>query len=193
MSVRDLYDGHIGELQAALSGLRDQAEAIEEAAQRLAGALRSGGAVLVAGNGGSAAEAQHLSAEFVGRLRPDRERAALASVALHADTSSLTAVANDHGYDRVFARQVEAIGREGDALVVLSTSGSSANCVHAVEAAAARGITTVGLLGGTPRELHRSVDVAIAVPTTAIAAIQEAHLVLVHVLVERTEDLLGVV
>lgn len=190
--LRTLFDNHVRDLDETLTGLAELAPAMEEAATMLAATLERGGAILVAGNGGSAAEAQHLSAEFVGRLRPDRNRAALSSVALHADTSSLTAVGNDYGYDEVFARQVQAIGREGDALVVLSTSGASQNCVRAVEEAKARGIGTVGLLGGTTRALHEAVDVAIAVPSTSVPAIQECHLVLVHVLVERTEDLLGI-
>lgn len=191
-AVRDLFDAHVDDLTAALRGLAELDEAIEAAARLLAGTLDGGGAVLVAGNGGSAAEAQHLSAEFVGRLRPDRDRRALSSVALHADTSSLTAVGNDYGYDEVFARQVAAIGRPGDALVVLSTSGRSRNCVRACEEAAARDIGTVGLLGGNHAELHDLADVAIGVPSTSVPAIQECHLVLVHVLVERTEDLLGI-
>lgn len=187
-----MYDGHVSDLHEALTGLATLTSEMEAAATLLANSLRAGGSVLVAGNGGSAAEAQHLSAEFVGRLRPDRNRAALSSVALHADTSSLTAVGNDYGYDEVFARQVQAIGRPGDALVVLSTSGRSANCVRAVEEARARDIATIGLLGGTPGALHDLVDVAIAVPSVSVPAIQECHLVLVHVLVERTEDLLGI-
>lgn len=190
-TMRDLFTGHADDLRAALDGLASTPHLLEEAATMLAQALVDGGTVLVAGNGGSAAEAQHLSAEFVGRLRPDRNRRALASIALHADTSSLTAAANDYGYDEVFARQVDAVGRDGDVLVVLSTSGSSRNCVRAVEAAKARGIRSIGLLGGTPRELHAACDVAIAVPSDSIPAIQECHLVLVHVLVERAEDLMG--
>ena len=134
-----------------------------------------------------------LSAEMVGRLHPDRERAALPAIALHADSSTMTAVGNDYGFDQVFARQVEAIGRAGDVLVVLSTSGRSANLVAAVDAANALGIATVGLLGRGPRPLHERCTVVLAVPSDALQAVQECHLVLVHALVEQVEDLLGVV
>lgn len=191
--MRDLYDEHATQLRKALAALADQADAMEAAAHAIADAIGSGGRLLAAGNGGSAAEAQHMTAEFLGRLRPDRNREPLAAFALHADTSTVTAAANDYGYEEVFARQVRGLGRTGDALVVLSTSGSSRNCVRAVEDAAAMGITTIGLLGGTPRELHDLCDHVIAVPSDHIGAIQECHLVLVHVLTERAEDLLGVV
>lgn len=163
---------------------------LRAAAGAIAGSLRSGGKLMAAGNGGSAAEAQHMTAEMVGRLHPDRERAGLAAVALHADTSALTAVGNDYGYERVFARQVEALGRPGDVLVVLSTSGTSRNLVHAVDAANAMGMVTVGLVGASPRPLHERCGHVLAVPSDHIPTIQECHLVLVHVLVEEVEDLL---
>lgn len=191
--MHELFDTHARQLRDALDGLASQADAMEAAAQAIAASIRSGGRLLAAGNGGSAAEAQHLTAEFLGRLRPDRDREPLAAVALHADTSTLTAAANDYGYDEVFARQVRGLGRPGDVLVVLSTSGSSPNCVRAVEDARRIGIATIGLLGGTPRALHELCDHVIAVPSEHIAAVQECHLVLVHVLTERTEDLLGAV
>lgn len=191
--MRDLFDDHANELRDALDALAGQTDAMEAAARAIADAIGSGGRLLAAGNGGSAAEAQHLTAEFLGRLRPDRNREPLAAFALHADTSTVTAAANDYGYEEIFARQVRGLGRPGDVLVVLSTSGSSRNCVRAVEDATAMGITTIGLLGGTHRELHDLCDHVLAVPSESIGAIQECHLVLVHVLTERTEDLLGVV
>ena len=191
--MRDLFDDHANELRDALDALAGQTDAMEAAARAIADAIGGGGRLLAAGNGGSAAEAQHLTAEFLGRLRPDRDREPLAAIALHADTSTVTAAANDYGYEEIFARQVRGLGRSGDVLVVLSTSGSSRNCVRAVEDAAAMGITTIGLLGGTHRELHDLCDHVLAVPSRHIGAIQECHLVLVHVLTERTEDLLGVV
>ena len=182
---------HVAELRAALDRLPDVEAALHAAAEAVATAFRAGGSLLAAGNGGSAAEAQHLSGELVGRLHPSRERRPLPAVALHADTSALTAVANDYGYEQVFSRQVEAVGRPGDVLVVLSTSGSSANLVRAVESAREKGMVTVGLLGGREADLHRACDHAVAVPSTSIAAIQECHLVLVHVLVEMVEDALA--
>ena len=182
---------HAAELTDALSRLAEIEDSVESAADAIAASFIRGGKLLAAGNGGSAAEAQHLTGELVGRLHPDRERGPLPAVALHADTSSMTALANDYGYERVFARQVEAIGQEGDVLVVLSTSGSSPNLVAAVEIAAERGLVIVGLLGGTARRLHEMCDHVLAVPSTSLQAVQECHLVLVHVLVEMVEKRLG--
>jgi D-sedoheptulose 7-phosphate isomerase len=178
-------------LRRALEGLNGLSDPFEGAAAALAASFRSGGKLLAAGNGGSAAEAQHLTAELIGRLSPSRERGPLPAVALHADTSTLTALGNDYGYERVFARQVEAIGNRGDILVVLSTSGASANLVAAVEAARARGLVTVGLLGPGIRPLHQVCTHFLAVPSDDPQAIQECHLVLIHSLVERTEQLLA--
>jgi len=182
---------HAAALADALEGLGTLEGPLAAAADALAAALGQGGKVLVAGNGGSAAEAQHLSGELVGRLHPARERPALGAIALHADTSSLTAVANDYGYERVFARQVEALGRPGDALVVLSTSGASPNLLAAVQAGGRLGLATVGLLGPDHRALHECCTHVVAVPARSLAAVQECHLVLVHVLVEMVEDRLG--
>jgi D-sedoheptulose 7-phosphate isomerase len=178
-------------LRRTLEDLHVLSGPFEAAAAALAASFQSGGKLLAAGNGGSAAEAQHLTGELIGRLHPSRERNPLPAVALHADTSTLTALANDYGYERIFARQVEAIGARGDVLVVLSTSGASANLVAAVEAARARGLVTVGLLGPGVRPLHRVCTHVLAVPSDDLQSIQECHLVLVHSLVERTEQLLA--
>ncbi len=185
--------GRIAALQRALADLGALDAPLEEAARATAAAIAAGGTVLVAGNGGSAAEAQHLTAEMVGRLLPTRERGPLPAVSLHADTSTLTAVANDYGYDQVFARQVQALGRPGDVLIVLSTSGASPNLVAAVAAAEAAGLVTVGLVGAGDRPLHRGCTHVLAVPDDAVATIQECHLVLVHAFVEAVETALGVV
>lgn len=188
--VQTVFDAHVGELQDALAGLADLVPTIDDAAAAIARSLEQDGTVFAAGNGGSAAEAQHFTAELLGRLRPDRDRDALGAVALHAETSTLTAVANDYGYDDVFARQVRGLGRRGDVFVGLSTSGSSQNVVRAARDAAARDMVTIALVGGAPADLHDTCDHVLAVPSTAIGAIQECHLVLVHLLVERAEDLL---
>jgi D-sedoheptulose 7-phosphate isomerase len=162
---------------------------ILRAAHTIAGAFRAGGKLLICGNGGSAADAQHMAAEFVSRLSLDFERPGLAAIALTTDTSILTAYANDFDFDGVFARQVQALGRAGDVLLGISTSGSSVNVVKAAECARALGITVIALTGdrGTLAEMA---DVAIRVPATASTAhIQEAHLAIEHVichLVERT-------
>jgi len=185
-----ILDDHTAALQRTLARLGPLDAPLGAAAQAVAASFRGGGKLLAAGNGGSAAEAQHMTAELVGRLHPSRERRALPAVALHADTSTLTAVGNDYGYDQIFARQVEAIGRPGDVLVVLSTSGASRNLVAAVDAATALDMVTIGLLGGGTRPLHERCTHVLADPDDEIATIQECHLVLVHVLVEAVEDAL---
>jgi D-sedoheptulose 7-phosphate isomerase len=183
-------DDHSAVLRRALDQLGELDEPLQAAARSIVQSFRAGGKLLAAGNGGSAAEAQHLTAELIGRLHPGRERQALPAVALHADTSTLTAVANDYGYDRIFARQVEAIGRADDVLVVHSTSGASKNLVSAVDVATELGLVTIGLLGPGVRPLHERCTHVLAVPADSLQAVQECHLVLVHVLVEQVEDLL---
>lgn len=186
-----LLRARAADLRAALDRIADLDGAMEVAATSLAESFSNGGKLLAAGNGGSAAEAQHLTGELVGRLDPSRERAALAAVALHTDASTLTAVGNDYGFEQIFARQVEAIGRAGDVLVVLSTSGASPNLVAAVDVANARDIVTVGLLGPPGRPLHERCRHVLAVESPSMQVIQECHLLLVHVLVGQVEDLLS--
>jgi phosphoheptose isomerase len=146
----------------------------------LASVLVGGGRLLCAGNGGSAAQAQHLTAELVGRYRDDRP--ALSAIALHAETSSLTAIANDYGYDAVFARQVQAHGRPGDVFLGLSTSGRSGNVLAAMEAARDGGLTVWALTGGGPNPVAELADDAVTVPAPATATVQEVHQVAVHLL-----------
>lgn len=148
--------------------------------RHLAGVLVGGGRLLCAGNGGSAAQAQHLTAELVGRYRDDRP--ALSAIALHAETSSVTAIANDYGYDAVFARQVQAHGRPGDVLLGLSTSGTSANVLAAMRAAADGGLTVWALTGPGPNPMTELADDALAVQAPATATVQEVHQVAVHLL-----------
>jgi D-inositol-3-phosphate glycosyltransferase len=161
-------------------------EPILDASDVLGGALADGGKVLVCGNGGSAAEAQHLAAELIGRYKAPARRA-LGVVALTADTSVLTAWSNDVGYAEVCARQVEGLGRRGDVLVGLSTSGRSRNVVRAFEVARAMGLRTVALLGGDGGAIAPMADVAITVPSADTQHIQEVHLVVVHLLCELIE------
>ena len=184
-------DDHSATLRRALDRLGELDAPLRAAATSIAQSFSIGGKLLAAGNGGSAAEAQHLTGELVGRLNPARERHALPAVALHADTSTLTAVGNDYGYDRIFARQVEAIGRSGDVLVVLSTSGASTNLVAAVQVATELEMVTVGLLGSGVRPLHERCTHVLAVPSDDLQIVQECHLVLLHVLVEQVEDVLA--
>jgi len=158
---------------------------VAEAARLLVEALAGGCKVLVCGNGGSAAESQHFAAELTGRYR--RERKGLAALALSVDTSALTAIGNDYGFERVFARQVEALGRPGDVLVAISTSGRSANVVAAAETARAGGLRVVAVTGQDPGPLGALADVTLAVPDPVTAHVQEVHLTLLHVLCDEIE------
>lgn len=160
-------------------------ETILAAAAAVTTALRQGGTVLVFGNGGSAADAQHLAAELVGRFQ--RERRGYAAVALTADPSVLTSIANDYGYDRVFARQVEALGRSGDVAIAITTSGRSPNVVRALEAARARSLTTVALTGRDGGEAGRVADVHVNVPSDSTPRVQEVHRTLLHVVCDLVE------
>jgi D-sedoheptulose 7-phosphate isomerase len=155
------------------------------AAEAMVAALRGGGKILVCGNGGSASDAQHFAAELVGRF--ERERRAIASVALTTDTSILTAIANDYAYARVFARQIEAIGRAGDLLLAISTSGESASVLEAMATAKAGGITTVALTGRDGGPAGAAADIHINVPSTSTARVQEVHRTLLHAMCELVE------
>ncbi|MFP5379309.1 MAG: SIS domain-containing protein [Vicinamibacteria bacterium] len=165
------------------------AAAVAEAAGAVVGALREGHAVLVFGNGGSAADAQHFAAELVGRFVT--ERRALPAVALTTDTSALTALANDYGYDRVFARQVEALGREGDVAIGITTSGASANVLAAFEAARARGLVTIALTGRDGGAAGRAAAIHVNVASDVTARIQEAHMTALHLICEIVDEELG--
>lgn len=165
--------------------LMTQLPLLEEIALAMTVVLRSGGKILWCGNGGSAADSQHLAAELVGRFR--RERRGLASIALTTDTSILTAIANDYGYEAVFSRQIEAIANPGDMLVGLSTSGNSPNVVSALELARSRGLVTVGLTGRGGGKIANAVDYLIAVASRDTARIQEAHILAGHMLCDWIE------
>jgi D-sedoheptulose 7-phosphate isomerase len=158
---------------------------IASAASRMQAALDSGHKVLVCGNGGSAAESQHFAAELTGRFR--RERRALAVLALSVDTSALTAIGNDYGFDQVFARQVEALGQAGDVLLAISTSGRSANVVLAARAARRAGVAVVALTGAVSGPLGQESDVVVAVPDDNTARVQEVQLSVLHLLCEEIE------
>jgi D-sedoheptulose 7-phosphate isomerase len=156
------------------------------AAQAIAEALRAGGKLLVFGNGGSAADAQHLSAELVGRFQ--KERAAIPAIALTVDTSVLTSVANDYSFKQVFARQVEALGRPGDVALGISTSGESPNVVAALQAARAQGLKTVALTGRDGGSVGRAAEIHVNVPDQSTQRVQEVHQTLIHVLCEVIEE-----
>ena len=158
------------------------------AATAIVGALGQGGKLLLFGNGGSAADAQHVAAELVGRF--ERERAALAAIALTADSSVLTSIGNDYAFDRVFARQVEALGRAGDVAFGISTSGSSPNVVAALQAAGALGLVTIALTGGDGGAAGRAAAIHVNVPSDVTARVQEVHRTLLHVICDLVESAL---
>lgn len=169
---------HVRALQEALPLL--DVDRLEQWGRRLADVLVGGGRLLAAGNGGSAAQAQHLTAELVGRYRD--ERPALSALCLSAETSSLTAIANDYGWDEAYARQVRAHGRPGDVLLALSTSGRSANVLRACAAARDGGLVVWALTGPGPNPTAEAADEAVCVPAPATATVQEVHQVAVHLL-----------
>lgn len=171
---------HEQQVARALAGIRPDAATVDRWGRTLARRLVDGGRLLVAGNGGSAAEAQHLTAELVGRFLD--ERRPLSAICLSAETSSLTAIVNDYGADEMFARQVAAHGRPGDVVLLLSTSGRSPNVLRAAERAAGLGIRTWALTGPAPNPLATGCDEAVAVDAPTTAVVQAVHLVLVHAL-----------
>ena len=176
------------QLHARIAG--ESSSAIVAVADALLAAFDRGAKVLIFGNGGSAADAQHFACELVGRFL--RERRALAAMALTADTTTITAIANDYGFDRVFVRQIEAHGRQGDVAVGISTSGSSANVLAGLQYAKSRGLKTVAFTGGTGGPIGAAVDVHVNVPHDVTPRVQEAHRTLIHAVcdvVERQIDL----
>lgn len=180
-------------LQAALAGHAEamsrvigMAPRIEAAVDEIVGCIAAGGTIFFCGNGGSAADAQHLAAEFVGRFA--RERSAWPAQALHANTSVLTAIGNDYGFERVYARQIEAFGRPGDVLVGLSTSGGSSNVVAAIEAAHAAGMKVVTLTGRDGGEVGRRSDIDINIGVDDTPRVQEAHIFIGHVICGSAEE-----
>jgi len=159
---------------------------IEKTAQAVIAALKNGGKILLCGNGGSAADCQHIAAELIGRFQ--KERKSLPAIALTTDTSILTALANDYSFDIIFSRQLEGLGKKGDVLVGISTSGNSPNVVKAVEQANKMGIKTIAMTGRDGGMLARIADIAIVVPSAKTARIQESHVALLHAVCEVVED-----
>jgi D-sedoheptulose 7-phosphate isomerase len=180
---------HLAELDGPLRELRADAPRLELWGQRLADVLLGGGRLLTAGNGGSAAEAQHLAAELVGRYRDDRPP--LSAIALCAETSSITAIGNDYGSEEVFARQVHAHGRPGDILVLLSTSGHSPNVLAAADAAAGRGLVTWALTGAPDNPLAERSDDSLTVDSPHTATVQEIHLIAIHLICAAVDEALA--
>ena len=177
MNTRLFFD-QISEHIDSFQALKHRAPEILRAARELTATIESGKKILICGNGGSAADAQHFAAELVGRF--EKERASYPALALTTDSSALTAIGNDYGFERVFSRQVEGLGQKGDMLIVISTSGNSPNIHEAVRKAASMGIQTIGLLGRDGGGLKGEVGCPVIVPHARTARIQEAHCFILH-------------
>ncbi len=187
-SLSEHIRAEIEEIMAGFAKLAAHSAAIEQAAGAMIAALAAGNKIMFCGNGGSAADSQHLAAELMGRYLKDRKP--LPALALTVDTSALTAIGNDYGYVEVFARQLRGVGRQGDVLVGLSTSGSSSNVIAAIEAARATGIVTVGMTGTNSGRMDDLCDILIKVPATRTNRIQEMHIAVGHMLCGFVEDAL---
>jgi D-sedoheptulose 7-phosphate isomerase len=180
-----VFDKAIAEHLDVIRGVAQQVDVLERIARVMAEALHRGNQILWCGNGGSAGDSQHLAAEIVGRFR--RERRGLPSIALTTDTSILTSVANDYGYEAVFSRQIEALGRPGDVLVGISTSGNSRNVICGLEQARAQGVITVGFTGADGGRMAELVDHLYAVESRDTARVQEAHILAGHMICDWLE------
>lgn len=180
--MKQLIEQHIRQSMAAKQAILDSGTClanIEAAAALCRKALDNGGKLLLAGNGGSAADAQHIAAELVGRF--EKERPGMPAIALTTDTSALTAIANDYGYSRVFARQLEALGNAGDVFIGISTSGNSGNIIEAVQVAKDRGLASI-CLAGSGGKLPDLCDITISIPEKRTATVQECHIMVGHIL-----------
>lgn len=188
---RTTLQRNLSEHMEVCSRLMALADAVAAAGALVAGALARGNKLMLCGNGGSAADCQHLAAELTGRFIRDRK--ALHAIALTTDTSAITCIGNDYSFDEIFSRQVLGLGREGDCLLAISTSGNSRNVVRAVEAARSLGVSTVGLLGRDGGHLRSLCDIPIVVRSETTARIQEAHILIGHTLCGMIEEELGLV
>jgi len=191
-TIEQRIAGHFADSIATKQRVADSlAPHIAAAARAMAECLKSGGKILSCGNGGSAADAQHFAAELVGRF--EREREELAAIALTTDSSIMTAIANDYSFDEIFAKQVRALGKPGDILFAISTSGNSKNVVAAIEAAHKKGLRIIGMTGrsgGRIGDMTRTQDVLLNVDAPATARIQEVHLLTLHCLCDAIDQLL---
>jgi D-sedoheptulose 7-phosphate isomerase len=173
---QEIHESIAVQVELAKVGVRE----IVLAGRKIADCLQIGGKLIVFGNGGSAADSQHIAAEFVGRYRVDRK--AIAAIALTTDSSTLTSISNDYGFENTFSRQLEAIGKPGDVVLAISTSGNSPNVLRAVEVAKELGLLTVGLSGRSGGKLGGYVDLCLRVPSDSTPRIQEAHSLIIHIL-----------
>jgi D-sedoheptulose 7-phosphate isomerase len=183
-AIETIWNEHL----LVATALRSLAPAVDRVVAVMARSMAAGGVLLVCGNGGSAADAQHIAAELTGRFFRDRKP--LPALALHGNTSSLTAIGNDYGYDEVFAREVGAHGRAGDVLLAISTSGNSRNIVRAIEVARDKQMAVVGLTGESGGKMRDLCDVCLCVPSTSTPRIQECHILIGHTICELLEQIL---
>jgi len=181
--VRGIFEESVRVKQETL---KLNADKIVQTARAMIDVFHAGGKVFFCGNGGSAADSQHIAAEFIGRFQ--KERRSLAAIALTTDTSILTALGNDYSFDVVFARQIEGLGKSGDLLFAISTSGNSRNVIEAVKKAKKMGIKTVSLTGGSGGELAKLTDISLIVPSKTTARIQESHLCIEHAICDLVES-----
>jgi D-sedoheptulose 7-phosphate isomerase len=179
-----MWDEHL----RAATALRSLAPDVDRVVTIMARSMAAGGALLVCGNGGSAADAQHIAAELTGRFF--RDRRPLRALPLHGNASSLTAIGNDYGYDQVFAREVDAHGREGDVLLAISTSGNSLNILRAIEVAHEKRMAVIGLTGESGGKMRDLCDVCLCVPSSSAPRIQECHILIGHTICELLEQIL---
>ena len=180
--IKNELEGHLATIKATFA----LEAGIKKACETAVATLKAGGKILLCGNGGSAADAQHIAAELTGRYKT--ERGALAGIALTTDTSALTAIGNDYGYEFVFSRQLEALGREGDLLIAISTSGNSGNVVRALELARKIGIKTIGLSGRTGGAMNELCELNLVVPSNDTPRIQEMHIMIGHIICQAIDD-----
>lgn len=185
--MRDkIKDAFLESIQIKEELIRASTGQIMEITQILIDCLKKNGKVILFGNGGSASDSQHIAAEFVGRFKKDR--AALPAIALTTNTSILTALANDYGYDTVFAKQVEALGQKNDVVIGISTSGKAKNVISGIKQAKKMGIKTIALLGADGGELAKLADISLVVPSNVTPRIQEAHITIGHIVCELVEE-----
>jgi len=182
MNIEKAIESHISTVKSLIADI----PAIEAVCTLIFNSMKNSGTLFLAGNGGSAADAQHIAAEFTGRFL--KERKSLPAIALTTDTSALTAIGNDYGFNRIFSRQLEGLGKPGDVLFVISTSGNSVNLIEATNQAADMGIKTIGLLGKDGGKLKDMVDLAIIVPSDITARIQEMHILIGHIICEYIDE-----
>jgi D-sedoheptulose 7-phosphate isomerase len=183
-AIETIWDEHL----RAVMALRPLAGDVDRVVATITQSMAAGGRLLACGNGGSAADAQHIAAELTGRFF--RDRRPLPAMALHGNTSSLTAIGNDYGYDHVFAREVAAHGRPGDVLLALSTSGNSENVLRAIEAAREKGMLVIGLTGESGGKMRDLCDICLRVPSASTPRIQECHILIGHTICELLERIL---